>query len=816
MGCLWSDVRYGFRVLRKSPGFTAVAMLTLALGIGANSTVFSWIDTVLLRPLPGVEEPSRLVALETLTPSGEYITTSYPNYRDLRDRNRLLAGLAGAQLRSLNLGDGERTERVWAEMVTGNYFAVLGVKPALGRVFAPEEYGGKIGGYPVAVIGDGLWKRSFRADPGIAGKTIRLSGCDFTVIGVTPPGFHGSMAGLAFDVWVPFVMKGRLTGADDSDFEQRKARPLRVIARLKPEATMQQAGAEIQAIAAELARAYPATNQGVGAVLLPLWEAHLGAQAILAAPLKILMAICGVVLLIVCSNVANLLLARSAVRRKEFSLRLALGAGRGRLVRQLLTESALLALGGAALGLTLSYWMSDALRLLLPATSLPVVLDLRLDPRMLGFTALVAGLTALVFGMAPALQSLKPDLQEALKEGGRNATAGAGSLRLRGLLVISEVALALVALIGTGLFVKSFERARNINPGFDPRHVMLAELELPLRGPTRAQGLEFFRRLRERLEAAPGIRSIGYADYVPLGFGPAPWREVQVEGYVPRAGESMRVNRNVVSPGYFGLMRIPLVEGRDFSEHDNAESPRVTIVNQTFVRRFLPHRNPIGRKVLAGDTWSTIIGVAKGGKYISVTEAPLPYMYLAFLQRYDPGDEVTAHIRTVGAPGNALATLRREAQSLDPRVAIFNAIPLADHIEGSLYGQKVAASLLSALGSLALLLAAVGLYSLMAYSIAQRTHEIGIRMALGARPEDVLRMVVRQGMILTLAGVVLGLGAALALTRLIAPTLLTVSPTDPAVFLGVAAFLAAIALAASYLPARRATKVDPMIALRCQ
>lgn len=816
VGTLLQDVRYGIRVLRKGPGFTAVAVLTLGLGIGAASAVFTWIDAVLLRPFPGAEHANELLALETLASNGEFLTTSYADYRDYRDQAKLIAGLAAEQPGLLNLGDDQRAELTWAELVSGNYFAVMGVKPALGCVFAPEEYGDTPGGYPVAVIGHGLWKRRFHSDPAVVGRTIRLNRREFTIVGVAASGFRGSRAILATEVWVPLVMQNQLTGAGDWPLQDRKVRTLRVIAWLKPGVRMEQARAEVQGIARGLARAYPGSNEAIGATLLPMPESHFGAQHILAAPLRILMAVCGVVLLIVCSNVANLLLARATARQKEFGIRLALGAGRLRLLRQLLTENALVAAGGAALGLVLAQWMSGALRLLAPASNYPLTLDMRMDGYVLAFTALLSLATAMIFGMAPALQSLRPNLDATLKEGGRGGAAGAKSHRLRGLLVVSQVALALVALIGAGLFVKSFQSARRIDPGFEVDHVLLAGFKLDTSGYTREQGRMFYRRLRERLESVPGIQAVGYSDYVPLGFDAGSWEDLQIEGYVPGLSENMKIYRNVVAPGYFDLMKIPLVVGRDFAERDDEKSLPVTIVSQAFARRFLPGRNPIGYRVRGWGRWFTIVGVARDIRYHGFAEGPMPFFYVPFLQIYRPDVPITVYIRTARAPDSVLGMLRREARALDAGIAIAGVMPLTEHIGQSLFAQKMAASLLGALGSLALLLAAVGLYSLMAYSVSQRTQEIGIRMALGARPADVRRMVVGQGMALTLAGVVLGLGAALALTRLIAPILLTVSPTDPAVFLGAAAFLAAIALAASYLPARRATKVDPMIALRCQ
>lgn len=815
MATVFHDLRYGFRVLRNSPAFTAVALLTLALGIAANTTVFSWIDAVLLRPLPGAADPGRVVAFETVAPNGDALTTSYPDFRDFRDHLKL-ASITVAQPNGFSVGEEDRVERVWGELVSGNFFDVLGVKPVIGRTFSAEEQGDKPGGYPVAVISERLWRARFHGDASVIGRGIRVNRHELTIIGVAPAEFRGTMPGLSFEVWIPYVMAQQLNGVPDWMIRDRKTRNMTALARLKPGVSLEQARAEASALAAQLARMDPYTNGGIGATLLPVWRSHFGAQAALLAPLQILMAVCGVVLLIVCANVANLLLARATSRRKEFSIRVALGAGRGRLGRQVLVETLVLALGAAVVGVPLAMWMSQALGLLLPPTSFPVILDVRLSGGVLLFTVLLSIAAAVVSGVAPAVQSARADVIEDLKEGGRSATPGARSNRMRGLLVASEVALALVALIGAGLFARSFQTARAIHPGFSTDRILMSRFYLPSSGYSVADRKQFCRLLRERLESAPGVTGAAYADMAPLGFEGSWWEDLEVEGYVPRTSENMKISRAVVAPGYFQLLRIPLLDGRDFTDLDDEKSEQVMIVNETFVKRFFAGRNPIGRRVRGWGRWFTIVGVARDAKYNHIAEAPTPYFYVPFRQVYRGDMNVAFFVHTAGDPRQAVSTVRRAVRSIDPGLAVFDAIPLADYIGASLFAQKVAASLLAALGALALVLAAVGLYSVMAYSVAQRTHEMGIRMALGAQPRDVRRMVLGQGMVLTVAGLAAGALASFAITRIVAGLLVGTSATDPGVFIGAAVFLAAIGALASYLPARRATRTDPVVALRYQ
>jgi putative ABC transport system permease protein len=814
MGALLQDLKYGLRMLAKNPGFTAIAVITLGLGIAACATVFSWVDAVLLRPLPGVQNPSQVYAFETVAPNGEPLTTSYPDYRDYRDHLKLLSGLAVAEHVPLTIGEGDHAERVWGELVSGNYFAVLGVQPELGRVFLPAEYGDTPGAYPVAVISDRLWRSHFGSDPAIMGRTIRLNQYPLVIVGVAPPDFRGSVSGLVFDVWVPVMMEPQLTGVGAWMLRDRQTRQLTAIARLKPGVTLDQARAEIAELARYMASADADTNKGISATLLPLWKAHFGAQSVLLAPLEILMAVCGLVLLIVCANVGNLLLARLTARRKEFSVRLSLGAGRARLVRQILTESLVFSAAGALAGVAMTLWTGRTLGYLLPPTTLPVALDITMNGRVLVFTVLVCILTALASGLVPALQACRAGLNEALKEGGRGGTLGPQAHRVRAALVISQVSLALVALVAAGLFMRSFEASRKINPGFDMNHVLVSHFYLSTDGYNLQQRKEFCRRLQVKLESDPGVTDVSYSDIVPLGFEGNWWEDLRIEGYSPQPNENMKIWRSVVPPGYFNFMRIPLLEGRDFTEQDDEKSLPVMIINQTFARRFFPGLDPIGRRVHGWGEWFDVVGVVKDSKYGNLAERTTPYFYVPFRQVYRADMLLAFYIRTAGNFGGAAGLLRREVRGIDPNVTVFDPAPLADYIGASLYPQKIAASMLSILGGLALLLAAVGLYGAMAYSVAQRVHEIGVRMALGAKRGDVLKLVVGQGMMLTFAGALLGSIAALAATRLLTNLLYGVKPADPLTYIAVALFLIVVALIACLVPARRAANVDPMVALR--
>ena len=808
------DVRYGLRMLVKNPGFAAVAILTIAVGIGSSTTIFSWIRTVLLNPLPGASQPERVVALEMLTPSGEWTPTSYLDFRDFRDNTKLFDSMTVTQPMDLAVGDEKQVQRVWGEAVSGNYFEVLRVKPALGRFFSKAEQGDEQNAHAVTVISYSMWRNRYHSDPSLVGTTVRINRYPYTIIGVAPEDFHGSMPGLSLEMWAPATMFGQLSSTGDWMLRDRKTRMFRVLARLAPGVGIEQARAEVQALALHNAEVDADTNQGMSATLLPLWKSHYGIQDSLLAPLSILMGACGVVLLIVCANVANLLLARAVSRQKELSVRLALGAPRSRVARQLLTESLLIAVGGALAGLMIAQWLGGSLQWLVPASATPTMLRPPIDFGVLLFTVGLAFAVAGLAGVAPAMHSTRGDVNVMLKEGGRSGTSSMRSQRLRGLLVTSEVALAVVAVIGAGLFVKSFQMARSIQPGFNPHQVAMAQINLSAAGYDAGQADSFCRRLREVMERQPGVTAVSYGDYVPLSIGAGSWEDLQIQGYVPGPNENMKLYRNLVAPGYFELMKIPLLEGRDFNLQDDREHPPAMIVTREFVRHFMPNQEPIGQKVQGWGKWFSVVGVVEDSKILRLTENTAPYFYVPIRQIYRPEMGLKFLVRTSGPVNDAVTALRREANAIDPAVPVFSAMPLEEYIGASLFPQRIAASLLGTLGSVALLLAAIGLYGVMAYSVAQRTSEIGIRVALGAQPVHVLRMIVRECLTLALPGLLLGSLLAVALARVVSASLVEVSPHDPAIYAAAAAFTILITLCAAANPARRAAKVDPMVALR--
>ncbi len=827
---LMRDLRYGLRMMARNPAVTVVAVLTLALGIAASATVFTWMDAVMLQPLSGVAEPGRLVTLETVTSNGEWVPNSYPDFIDFRDRLKSFDGIAVSHPAAFSVGREDHADRVWGELVSGNFFAVLGVKAEAGRLFVPSEYGDAAGAYPVAVISDRYWRSHYGADPSIVGKTIRINQHELTVVGVAAPAFHGSIAITAFDLWVPYMEQSVLNGVPQWMLRDRHDRNMLGIARLKSGVSVDQARLELKALADRMAVANADVSEGMSATLMPLWKSPHGPQGLLVGPLRILMGICILVLLIVCANVANLLLARATVREKEFSARLALGATRGRIARQMLTECLLLAGAGAVLGLAAAPFLGHALRFLMPPGPMQMLvsMDTRPNPVVLAFTAGVCVLCALAAGLFPALHVSRIALSTRLNAGGRSGTAGRARNRMRSVLVASEVALALVTLVGAGLFARGFQQTLHIDPGFDPNHVLVNQFYLSTNGYSLAQRREFCRRLSERMTSAPGVSDVAYSDGVPLGFEPSWWEELQIEGYAPQPNENMNIFRNVISPGYLPLMRIPVVEGRNFTEQDNENAPAVMIVNQAFAQRFFAGRNPVGHVIHGWGSWFRVVGVAKDSKYHYLSESTPPYFYVPFRQVFREDMNLAFYVRTRRDPDSVLSVLRAQTRAIDPNVTVFDAAPLKEFIDASVYPQKIAANLMAVMGVIALLLAAVGLYSTMAYSVAQRTQEIGVRMALGANPAGVMRMVVRQGLVLTAFGLVPGVVLALAMARIVARVSFTNSgmgatakllhgnATEPAIYIGAIVFLGAVAALAAYFPARRAAGVEPMQALRAE
>jgi macrolide transport system ATP-binding/permease protein len=810
MNTLWQDVRYSLRLLAKRLGFTLVAVITLAFGIGANAAIFSLVNTALLRPLP-VAEPGQIVSLNNVSDYRMFPTFSYLNYKDFRDRNEVFSGLIGYSFSPLSLSHDGINERLWGYIVTGNYFDVLGVNAALGRVITTDD-DQLPGAHPVSVISYRCWQRRFGADPAVVGKSVIVNGRSYTIIGVAPQGFDGTEVVAVPEMWFPMAMQAQII-VGSNWLEARGVESVFVQGRRKPGVSEAQAQAAVNAIASQLEREYPGSNEGKHVVLTSPGMTRGLMRGPVVGFTGLLMLMVGLVLLLACTNLANLLLARANERRREVAVRLALGAGRFRLIRQLLTESVLLAVAGGALGLLLALWLADLAVAFQPPVDVPLSLELHIDHRVLIFTGLVTLATGVLFGLLPALQSTRTDMVAALKD----EFAGGGHRRswLKNSLIVFQVALSMVLLVGGGLMLRSLQRTQMIDLGFDPHNAVSLSFDLRLQGYDEARGKAFQKRLLERVRALPGVQSAGITDLVPVDLHFSR-QAIFIEGQTPaRDATAPRALTSRVSPGYFSAMSTPLVQGREFSEQDDDQATRVVIVNESFARRFWPDEDPIGKRFATGSADSVklqIIGVARDGKYTGLQEDPKPFVYHPTLQSYSGATSLV--IRAATDPQQALAAARREIQQLDANLPISSAQTLDEHLSFPLLPARLAASLLGSFGGLALALAAIGVYGVMAYTISKRTREIGIRMALGAQPLDVLKLVISQGVWLTLAGVAIGLGASLAVTRLMKSLLFGISATDPLTFAGVALLLTAVALVACYLPARRATKVDPMIALR--
>jgi predicted permease len=810
MQTLWQDIRFGMRMLWKKPGFTLIAVLTLALGIGANTAIFSVVNTAMLRPLP-IAEPGQLVSLNNTGRDRTFPSFSYPNYKDFRDRNDVFSGLIAYRFAPLSLSHDGVNERLWGYVVSGNYFDTLGVKPVLGRVISPDDDGAP-GAHPVTVISHKFWQQRFGSSPDALGKSLLVNGRGYTIVGVVPKGFHGTEIIAAPDLWFPMAMQAEID-VGNRWLDERGIENIFLQGRLKPGVDMRQAESALNEISLQLEREYPADNEGKRVSLTPPGMMGGMMRPQVLGFFGLLMGVVGLVLLLACANLANLMLARAAERSREIAVRLALGARRFRLVRQLLTESLLLACGGGALGLLLAFWLVDLAPALKPPIDVPLSIELHIDIRVLVFTGLLSLTTGIVFGLLPALQATKADLVSALKD--ETSLGGAHRSWLKNGLIVFQVALSLVLLAGGGLMLRGLARAETIALGFDPQNAVEVAFDLRLQGYDKAGGREFQKQLRERVRALPGVEEAGYADLVPvdLHFGTSP---VFIEGQLPeRIAAAPRALSNRVSPGYFGAMSTRLIAGRDFTEQDGDNAPPVVIVNQAFAQRFWPGEDAIGKRFSLGDPnapMMQIIGIAEDGKYASLAETPRPFVYRPLWQSSLRSTSLV--VRGKAEPGKMIAAIRNELRQLDPNLPISTAKTMTEHMSFPLLPARGAAGALGSFGVLALILAAIGLYGVMSYSVSKRTHEIGIRIALGARAGDVLKLVIWQGMTLVLMGIVIGLIGALALTRLMKSLLFGVSPTDPLTFACVALLLAAVALLACYVPSRRATNVDPIVALR--
>lgn len=808
MRTVLQDLRYGIRVILSSPGVSVVAVLALALGVGANTAIFSVVNAVLLRPLP-YPHPEQLVSLygTDYKRGNARDSESFLDYRDLRDQNHVFSNLAAfSGANGIITGNGQEPEQLDAASVTANIFATLGVNPALGRTFTPAEEEPKSN--PVAVISHSLWQRRFGSDPSIIGREITLDSSGVTVVGVMPAGFTSLPGLIKADIYLPIYVNQEL-------YEQRAARYLVVIGRLKEGVTLSQAQAELSTIVGRLEQLYPEMDTGRGVRLIKLSD---DLVAHVRPTLLMMLGAVGFVLLIACANVANLLLGRATRRARELAIRTALGASRWRLVRQLLTESVLLSLIGGGLGLLLTLWCVDLLIAAIPA-ELPRMSEISIDRRVLFFTLALSVATGFVFGLVPALSASRSNLNEMLKEGGRSATEGGRRHLMRSALVVTEIALSLLLLIGAGLFLKSFAQLTRIDPGFRPDRVLTASVSLPEGKYDEDAGqAEFFQRALERISALPGVDRAGAIFPLPLG-GDDVDGSFAVEGRPgPSRGESPIAEFFIASPGYFQTMGIPLRGGRVLSETDNAVAPKVLVINETLARRFFPAENPIGKRltiatIKARQVSCEIIGVVGDVRERQLDLPPQPQYYVSYLQFPMSGMSLVARAAS-GDPTNLVSSLRAGVRSVDSDQPIAEVKTMNQLMAEAVARQRFSALLLSLFSLIALVLAAVGTFSVMSFSVAQRTHEIGIRMALGAQVRDVLRMIVGQGLILASIGIAVGVLGAVALTRVLADLLFNVSATDPLIFIGVSALLFVVSLVACYLPARRAARVDPTIALR--
>jgi len=820
MHSFFQDIRFASRMLVKNPGFTVIATVCLGLGVGANAAIFALINAVLLRPLP-IHEPDRVVALYQTDEAGTDVSNSdYPSFAALRERCGAFAGLcARDEPTPVHLGTDDVAMRLMGGIVSGDYFAMLGVKPAIGRLLTAED-DVTIGGHPVAVLSHDCWENRFGGDPGIVGRNVNINGYPFQVVGVVEPGFGGTTLYSPVELWATMAMQAQMNPqtADEQVLLSRRTRWMDVIGRLAPGVSIEQARAEADSVLIQYEREHTDAMAGVRAKLFPIREAMFWpeARAEVLDFSQLLLVTVGVVLLIACANVANLLLARAGGRRREIAVRLAIGAGRSRLVRQLLTESVLLALLGGLLGLVLSIWLGDLLLMLVEDNGAFDVAALSLVPdgRVLAFTFGLAALTGVIFGLVPALQASRPDLVPAL----RNESTVIGRSRrfsLQSALVIGQVALSLVLLVGASLLVRSLTNAQRVELGFDPERVLAASMNVAMQGYDEASGADFQRRLLDRVRAAPGVERASLALTVPVSSG-GRRGGTSVEGHEFEPGQRPQIDQNVVDPQYFETMGVPLLHGRAFDERDAAGGSPVVIISESMAGRFWPDGDAIGRTIRTGrnDETFTIVGVVGDCKYRNLRETGRLCTYFPIAQQYSPRINLVA--RTAGDPMAAATAIQAAVRGLDPGLPLYGLRTLKDQVAEALATERAAATLFGALGALALVLAAAGLYGVMSYVVGRRVREIGIRMALGADRRTVLGHFLGRGVMIASAGVSIGLVIALVATRVLEQLLFGLSPRDPATLAGVALLLGVIAVSACWLPARRATRINPMQALRCE
>jgi predicted permease len=800
------------RQLRRAPGFALMAVLTLALGIGANSTILSWISATLFNPIPGVKHTESMITIQRGERT-EHATPpfSYPDFMDLRNNTRTLSGLLGYHDDFMSLTGSARPERIYGALTSADYFEVLGVRPILGRSLLDTK-DNEHAGAAEAVLGYDLWQNHFAGDPAIVGKTIQLNLHPYTVVGVAPRGFIGCKSGLRADIFLPLGMDNQVWASNRID--HRDTPWLNVLGVLRPGVSQREAENELNVLMRRIVAQYPTDHRGANQLSLdPLWRSPFGANVYMAGTLPMLLALAAVLLLLACANVANLLLVRSVVRRREFAIRLSMGAGRWTLVRQMMVENVLLAIVAGVVALSITLWTAKTLALFLPGRVLPLAINGIVDRRVMLATMLVSLLTALVSGALPALRASKLSPSTVLKDEALNTAGGLHKSRLTSSLVVAQIALSLLLLACAGLFVRSLQMAQKADPGFDSSHVLLVTFDLAPMGYSAKAGVEFDNQLLARLKQLPGVQSATLADFSPLSFtihsDPA-----MPEGYVPRPHEDVEIDRGIVGPDYLKTMRTPLLAGRDFSDQDRPDSEEVAIVNQAFVDRYWPGQNAIGKHVKVAHGVYTVIGVAGNGKYRRLTYETAPLVLNSLAQRSQ--NEVILHVRAHGEPRALANAVEQTIHSLNGDLPLYNMTTLEESMQlGSVF-ERIAVAFAGSFGLLALLLAAVGIYGVVAYTTRQRTHEIGIRMALGAGKADIFRQVLQQGLILTVAGLAAGVVASLFLTRFLRGMLFGVGAADLWTFATVSAVLCLVALFACYLPARRAAAVEPAQALRTE
>jgi predicted permease len=813
MTSFWQDVRYGLRMVVKAPGFALIAVLTLALGIGANSTIFSWIHSTLLNPVPGLAKPEEMVSLSLGESTENPFPFTYPDYETLRDGQKSFSDLTAFAIPStVSLTGKGKPERAWAVVASANYFDVLGVRPVLGRGFVPAD-DRTANGSPVAVVSYPFWQKHFGGDPQVVGRTVDINQHRYTIVGVTPQGFQGSQTGVRSDLWLPISMVAQIEPQGDLLHDHHYFW-LFVMGRLNPGVTLQQAQQEMTLHLQQEAKRYPQEHKGHNTVsVYPLWRAPFSANALFYLLLPMLMAIAGAVLLLACANVANLMLVRSVSRRRELAIRMSLGATRWRLVRQLLVESLVLAFAGGAVAMLITLWTAGSMTKFIPPMDFPFLLSIQADHIVLAATAVISLLTGVIFGILPALRASSEAPVTVLKEEGGSSSGARSKGRLASGLVVAQISLSLLLLVCAGLFIRSFLSAQEVDPGLNPRGVLLAAYDLFPAGYTPASGVEFNRQLIARLESMPGVQSVAISDRIPLTLGGGS-SSLKPEGYSEQPNESMEVQVATVTENYLKTLQIPLVSGREFTAQDTEKTQRVAVVNQSFVDRYWPHQNAIGKQVRSDLTneMFTVVGVTRNSKINTLTEAPTPMIYLPLSQVYRPS--VTILARVTGDPMAYAEKVKTTIRDLNADLVVHDVTSLETRQQLATFVQRLAGTFVGAFGLLALVLAAVGIYGVTAYTTRQRTHEIGIRMALGAAREDILKLVIGQGLRLTVIGVALGLAVSFALTRFLSSQLLGVTSTDMVTFSGVALLLCAVAMAACYIPARRATRVEPTVALR--